>query len=512
MSRLAFLSQIIDRKLLAREMKRQKRFGITLAESLEIERMRETMTQNELFSEVVGKVPEPTQDMLDLHRRRATTLAEVRFIAFTDWDRARAWQHRLSTGTPLSALEAAITREGPALATADSFRTVAAEQIPDTLAQVIWSMRVGQVSDVLSFAGTPSIVVLRTFTNRQSTLGSDPATLRMDWIRRYMDRARELYRLDLVQRVERRFDEDGMAFLLAAHMKVTGRTDVDSITGVPVFRPNLALPVIGPADTARVIARTKDRTYTMGDYIRYWSYVSPVTRPEVRERLQLEGAVDRVVLVPEILRQARARGLDKDPRLLAELDQMREGYQMDRYYREEFEAKVKVTESALRKAWSADPAHYNDRASIESRIILVDRQSLADSLLARLKNGASFSDLAREYSNDAASGAKGGVVGRQYKGTQENVGLEDAMFNTPVGQLGGPEKVPQGWVIWRVDSALPGVERTFEAAEALVERDYRVIEADKALRAKLDELRKKAHVQIYEDRMTAQLGQGGPWD
>jgi len=279
-----------------------------------------------------------------------------------------------------------------------------------------------------------------------------------------------------------------------------------------VFRPALPVPTVSPADTGRVIARTKNATYTIGDYLRFWTQVTPVTRPEVRERLQLEGAVDRIALLPEILRRARERGLDKDPQILAEVAQKRESYALDHYYQEEIEGKVKVTEDGLRKLWSADPAHYNDRASVDLHLILVDHQSLADSLMTRLKAGATFSELAREYSNDVASGQKGGEVGRIFRGTQENAGLEDAMFNTPVGQLGGPEKTPQGWVIWRVDAAAPAVNRTFEQARDMVDRDYRILEAEKLLTAKLAKLRAKAQVKVYAERMTADLGAGGPWE
>jgi parvulin-like peptidyl-prolyl isomerase len=86
------------------------------------------------------------------------------------------------------------------------------------------------------------------------------------------------------------------------------------------------------------------------------------------------------------------------------------------------------------------------------------------------------------------------------------------MFATPIGGLGGPEKTPQGWVIWRIDTATAGVKRTFEQARDMVERDYRILEADRILKEKLAALRQAAHVKIFEDRVTLDLGKGGPWD
>jgi parvulin-like peptidyl-prolyl isomerase len=128
-----------------------------------------------------------------------------------------------------------------------------------------------------------------------------------------------------------------------------------------------------------------------------------------------------------------------------------------------------------------------------------------------LKAGASFSDLARQYSTEAESGKHGGEIGMQYYGTQKNVGLEDAMFATAVGQFGGPEQTPEGWVLWRIDAKTPGLKRSFEEARSMVERDYRVLEADRLLDVRLAKLKKEAHVKLYPERVTEKLGSEGPW-
>jgi len=510
-SRIIFLSQIVDRMMLEREMKKKK-YALTETEEAELTRTRDVMVQNALFDEVMRGLPEPTSEDLEAYTRQKTSLAEIRFVTFADWDKARSWRRRLATGTPMSALDAAIERDGPAFAKADSFRLVAAEQIPDTLATVIWRMRPGQASEVHSFAGEPTIFLLRRFTPRTVAHDDAPGAIKLAYMRRQADRARELYRADLAAKLNRTFDEEGMAMLLRAHLLLPPRNDVDTLTGTPIMRPNIGLPNIAAADTGHAIARIRDQVFTIGEYLVFWGRVQPYARPEVRERGSLEAAVDRLVLSGEILRIGMERGYDKQPKIQAELDHRRTGYEMDHYFHDEIESKVVVTDAILRKYWSKDPTHYNDRASIESHIIVLERKSEADSILAQLKNGASFSELAKANSIEGTSGAEGGKVGLQYRGTQENAGLEDAMFATPIGGFGGPEKTPQGWVIWRIDASTPAVTRSYEGAKDMVERDYRVVEADRILRAKLDGLRAAAHVKLYEDRVTTTLGRGGPWE
>ena len=508
-SRQNYLTSIVGRKLLAREALKRP-LVLTPAETAEIDRTRDLLVQNALFADLTKDIPKPTGEDLDRLRRMKSTLSEVRFVTFKDWDRARSWSARLSAGTPVSALDAAMRREGADLAEADSFRYVAAEQIPDSIAQVIWRLRPGQVSEIHGFAGQPTVIQLRRVTPRPIPPGQ-LSDLEGEYQRRIFTHVREDFRAKIAADVKRTFDEEGMAFLLREQLKLPPRNDVDTLTGMPIFQATLKLPTIAPSDTGRVLARAGGRAYTIADYLRYWERVPAYERPEVRERASLEGVVDRIALAPELTRIGHERGLDQDPRLLERLDRMREGYAVDHYFVDEIVSKVKLDEAGLRKLFAKDPGHYDDRASITSHIIVVDRRSLADSLLAKLKAGASFGNLAREYSTSGESGSRGGELGTQYYGTQRNVGLEDAMFATPAGELGGPEQTPEGWVLWRIDSKTPGLKRSFEEARPMVERDFRVLEADRLLDERLAKLRKEAHVKLYPEHVTEKLGSEGPW-
>ena len=272
-SRQAFLESVVNRKLLAREAVRQE-FQLTPSESLEMNRSFEAALQNELFAEITRDVPEPSAADLDRFRRQKSMLAEIRIVTFVDRQRAGSWRTRLATGTSLASLDAAIAREGAALAVADTFRFVAAEQIPDTLAQVIWSLRPGQVSEIHEFGGKPTIIILRGYQTRpgvQQALGG--SNLRIEYNRRQYDRARERYREELVRDSGREFDEDGMRLLLEAHLRLPPRNDVDSVTGLPLVRPNISIPVISPADTSHALARLRGRTVTIGEYLAYWSRI-----------------------------------------------------------------------------------------------------------------------------------------------------------------------------------------------------------------------------------------------
>lgn len=367
------------------------------------------------------------------------------------------------------------------------------------------------MSTIHQVLGKATLIQLRQFGPRPGAEATSNRDLEGEFVRRRASRIRQQLRDRMIATTGRTFVDDGMNVLLKAHLLVPRRNDVDSTTGVPVVNAILPLPKVAPADTGLVVARTNGRAFTIGSYLAFWSRVPPLERPEVRDRQTLEGTVDRVALAPEISRLGREHGIDKDPALLERIGRFEKGFALDHYYRDEIQAKVKVDDAGLKKLFAATPGHYDDRPSITSRIIVVDRRSLADSLAARLKEGASFSDLARTWSTDGESATKGGDVGTTYRGSQTNVGLEDAMYATAVGQFGGPERTPQGWVLWRIESKTPGLKRTFEQAREMLERDYRINEAERLLGEKLVRLRKEAKVELHPERVTADLGAGGKW-
>jgi parvulin-like peptidyl-prolyl isomerase len=512
-SRRTFLQRMVERELIAREASALP-FTPTPEQQAELDRTRAQLIQNELFAEMTGGVGKPTAQDLEVFRRQRAELAEVRFVSFPSWDMARSWRLRLTTGTPLSALDEVLRRGGPEAPQADSFRFVAAEEIPDTLAGIIWAMRPGQVSEIHSFANHPVLIQLRAYAPHPVRVRpDDDLAIEERWRRRKLGLAREAIRHDLAKRVGREFVDDGMNVLLQGYLRLPPRTDVDSLTGMPTVRVNIPLPAFAPADTGRIIARTRDREFNLMSYLRYWGRIPMFALPEVRERLVLEGAVDRMILEEELIRMGLERGLDRKPSVVAELARQREGFALDHWFATRIASQVEVNEAALRRFFESRPrGHYDDPATLEGRIILVDRRELADSLLALARGGADFGSLARTHSLDGRTGAQGGDIGVMQRGSNPNAGLEDAMFATTPGRFGGPEQTPEGWVIWRVDRQIPGKVRTLAEAREWVERDFRVIEGERILEAHLAELRKKANARIYEERVTAELGTGGMWD
>lgn len=84
-----------------------------------------------------------------------------------------------------------------------------------------------------------------------------------------------------------------------------------------------------------------------------------------------------------------------------------------------------------------------------ARHILVKTEPEAKAIIELLKNGSDFAKLAKEYSTDTGSGAKGGDLGWFGKGTMV-AEFENAAFSQPIGAIGDPVKTQYGYHIIQV--------------------------------------------------------------
>src|ERR1700722_18716593 len=95
----------------------------------------------------------------------------------------------------------------------------------------------------------------------------------------------------------------------------------------------------------------------------------------------------------------------------------------------------------------------------------------AEDIVAEARSGKDFGALAKQYSQDVGSAAKGGDLGWVERSSL--VGLGDALFSAPAGEIRGPVKTQFGYHIIRVNEIQEGKAQTFEQARAEVEAQLR---------------------------------------
>jgi peptidyl-prolyl cis-trans isomerase D len=88
------------------------------------------------------------------------------------------------------------------------------------------------------------------------------------------------------------------------------------------------------------------------------------------------------------------------------------------------------------------------------------------------KNPAAFAELAKKYSQDPGSAAKGGELGSFGRGSMVKA-FDDAVFSMKVGEISAPIETEYGYHIIRVTGVTPAQMRSFEQARPEIEKELR---------------------------------------
>jgi foldase protein PrsA len=134
---------------------------------------------------------------------------------------------------------------------------------------------------------------------------------------------------------------------------------------------------------------------------------------------------------------------------------------------------------------------------VRARHILVADAKTAEEVEAKLKGGAKFAALAKQYSTDPSSKEKGGELGFFSKG-QMVPAFESAAFSQPIGVAGPPVKSPFGYHIIEVEEKKPSLVATLENSGDQIKETLIHQQEQTLIPPFLQNLRSKASIQIYD--------------
>lgn len=165
-----------------------------------------------------------------------------------------------------------------------------------------------------------------------------------------------------------------------------------------------------------------------------------------------------------------------------------------------------VTEDEVRRHFDANRARYDRPAQIKVSHILFrvaeqGKESVARAkariVQARLAEGASFEDLAKQYSDDPGSAQKGGDLGLVSRGTLVKE-FEEAAWALKPGQTSGLVKTQYGLHIIKVYQVADAQAAQYEKVKDEIRQQLLASKREKAFEAWMEEQRKAAKIERFE--------------
>jgi peptidyl-prolyl cis-trans isomerase C len=134
--------------------------------------------------------------------------------------------------------------------------------------------------------------------------------------------------------------------------------------------------------------------------LQFQSTGRPIT-PEVQEQMR-----QHLIALEVFTQEADKLGLSSSDEFKAQMELARQTVLANQLIKE-FEKKNAITDELLKAEYDKFVAA-NGGKEIKARHILVDKEADATAIIASLKKGAKFEEIAKKRSKDTGSGAKGG--------------------------------------------------------------------------------------------------------
>jgi len=174
----------------------------------------------------------------------------------------------------------------------------------------------------------------------------------------------------------------------------------------------------------------------------------------------------------------------------------------------ELEPKVVVSDADARSFYDQNRPRFRQEESVHASHILIrvpeqadaaaraKAKTQADDLLAQVKKGAEFGDLAKKFSQDPGSAQNGGDLGFFSKG-QMVPAFEAAAFSLKPGETSGVVETPVGYHIIRVSETKAGRDLGYEEVKAQIEDYLKQQIRERKSQEFVDQLKAKGKVQIF---------------
>jgi peptidyl-prolyl cis-trans isomerase C len=164
---------------------------------------------------------------------------------------------------------------------------------------------------------------------------------------------------------------------------------------------------------------------------------------------EVEAQIKEEVIAREIfMQEAQKRGLDATPEYKTQIELARQTILIRELFAE-FQKTSAVTDADVQAEYDKFVAA-NGGKEYRARHILVETKEQADAILASLKKGGKFEDIAKKQSKDPGSGANGGDLDWAAPGNYVKE-FSDAMVALNKGQVSAPVQSQFGFHIIRLD-------------------------------------------------------------
>lgn len=263
-----------------------------------------------------------------------------------------------------------------------------------------------------------------------------------------------------------------------------------------------AEPAAAAAGADEVVARINGTTISLSDISLADEEMGQALArlpEELRFQYLLGMLIDRRI----VALAAKEKKMEDDPTV-----KRREAYFSEKVLRDVYWVQMmrdKISEKAVKAYYDEHVAKAEPETEVHAGHILVGSKEEAQKVIAAIKGGKTFEEVAKSTSRDSSS-QEGGDLGWFKKGEMVPE-FSDAVFKLKPGQISGPVQTPLGWHVIKLVETRKAKKPSFEEAHDDV---MRTLAREQGTRL-MENLRKGAKIEIVgADAQRPQIAPAAP--
>ncbi len=278
---------------------------------------------------------------------------------------------------------------------------------------------------------------------------------------------------------------------------------LDPATEKPVEKERLQPLDIPASELGRFFFSVKfdldqePEVWTIGDYKAKYDEMSVFQRPK---RNTLLGGVKNKLFTDVVdqglwAAEARERGYDKDPRVIAEANERSEQHMLSLFHDEVVKYDEHVSMEAIRALYEENPQVYRAPEERRGRILMCADKESAGAAARELAAGQPWSSVFGARNRSTGGTPEGQIAINEFAQSTDR----DQLFAlTRPGEISGPFQSHDRWCLIMLDNVVPGRQKPIEEVINDVGARVKRKRQDEALQALLAQWRNEYPIKIND--------------
>lgn len=257
-----------------------------------------------------------------------------------------------------------------------------------------------------------------------------------------------------------------------------------------------------------VLAEVGSSTITVDAFKKELDNLPPYLKPMTETAEGKKEMLETMIIRELIMQEAGKEGIESTPAVKEKLEELKKRLVVEAYLKKKVEEQAKVTDEEMKKFYDQNKAKFKTGDQVKASHIIVKSEKEAKDLLAQIKAGGNFEELAKKNSTDGAA-SKGGDLGWFSKGSMIPE-FEKVAFAMKENQISDVVKTKFGFHIIKLTGKRAAGERSLEDVKDQIKSSLLPTKQQEVFQKLKEDLKKSGKFSIKEDVLKGMGGTAAP--